>query len=254
MENIILQMKKKFESLAIEAIVNEQEKGNIKPNSPIALFKKLIEYFKAQINEFDELDPDAVYGPDNYVILNTVKSMVSEYHFKIIHNNTPASQLNYAIGLYAASELEFQAHNTQQAFDYLLDAYYRIGYCDGLTSCPSGNSSEKALEEQSTEFSRRGSQNKRTRDAEKTKKEVIAYLTADPDKKNWKSYHEAIDDIIPMLIQKSSELEGSESSFKVDKNTIKNNLMKWFRATGDVSDSNKKYQQAIKIIFPEKSK
>lgn len=142
MENIILQMKKKFKSLAIEAIVNEQEKGNIKPNSPVALFNEIIEYVKAQVNELDQLDPDAVYGPDNYIIPTTVESIISEYHFNIIHNNTSSSQLYYAIGLYAASELELQAHNTQQAFDYLLDAYYRIGYCDGLSSYPSGNTSE----------------------------------------------------------------------------------------------------------------
>ncbi|EPN6606202.1 hypothetical protein ACT2QZ_004328, partial [Providencia rettgeri] len=157
-------------------------------------------------------------------------------------------------GLYAASELELQAHNTQQAFDYLLDAYYRIGYCDGLSSYPSGNTSDKALEERRADFSRRGSQNKRTQDSEKTKKEVIDYLTADPDKKNWRSYREAIKDIIPMLIQKSLELEGTESSFKVNKDTIRSSLMKWFRATDGASDSNKKYQQSIKNIFSNKSK
>ncbi|WP_368903879.1 hypothetical protein [Providencia sp. 2.29] len=254
MENIILQMKKKFKSLAIEAIANEQEKGNIKPNSPVALFNEIIEYVKAQVNELDQLDPDAVYGPDNYIIPTTVESIISEYHFNIIHNNTPSSQLYYAIGLYAASELELQAHNTQQAFDYLLDAYYRIGYCDGLSSYPSGNTSDKALEERRADFSRRGSQNKRTQDSEKTKKEVIDYLTADPDKKNWRSYREAIKDIIPMLIQKSLELEGTESSFKVNKDTIRSSLMKWFRATDRASDSNKKYQQSIKNIFSDKSK
>ncbi|MDR2227081.1 MAG: hypothetical protein LBE52_13915 [Providencia sp.] len=254
MENIIIQMKKKFESKALEIIQNQQEKQNRQNSPPIDLFNKLVNHFQKQVNAFDKPDFENGFNPEDGILMRDNKGVLSDYYFNTIFQNTTSTQLNYAIGLYAASELELKAHNTQQAFDYLLDAYYRIGYCDGLNSCPSGNTSDKALEEQSADYSRRGSQNKRAQDSEKMKKEVIDYLTADPAKKNWRSYHEAIDDIISMLMQKSSELEGSESSFKVNKNTIKNNLMKWFRSTGDVSDSNKKYQQAIKNIFPEKSK
>ncbi len=52
-----------------------------------------------------------------------------------------------------------------------------------------------------------------------------------------------------MLIQKSLELEGTESSFKVDPRTIKSNLMTWFRPKSGDSESNKNYQQSIKNIF-----
>ncbi|MEX5997592.1 hypothetical protein [Providencia hangzhouensis] len=130
---------------------------------------------------------------------------------------------------------------------------YRIGYCDGLSSYPSGNTSDKALEERRADFSRRSSKNKRTQDSEKTKKEVIDYLTANPDKKMEVLWW-AVKDIIPMLIQKSLELEGTESSFKVNKDTIRSNLMTWFRPKSGDSESNKNYQQSIKNIFSEKSK
>lgn len=254
MENIIIQMKKKFESKALEIIQNQQEKQNRQNSPPIDLFNKLVNHFQKQVNAFDKPDFENGFNPEDGILMRDNKGVLSDYYFDTITQNTTSSQLHYAIGLYAASELELQAHNTQQAFDYLLDAYYRIGYCDGLSSYPSGNTSDKALEERRADFSRRGSQNKRTQDSEKTKKEVIDYLTADPDKKNWRSYREAIKDIIPMLIQKSLELEGTESSFKVNKDTIRSSLMKWFRATDRASDSNKKYQQSIKNIFSDKSK
>ncbi|CAB5682947.1 hypothetical protein EX227_15660 [Providencia rettgeri] len=254
METIIIQIKKKFESKALEIIQNQQEKQNSQNSPPIDLFNNLVNRFQKQVNKFNKPDFEHDFNPEDGILMRDNEGVLSDYYFNTITQNTTSSQLHYAIGLYAASELELQAHNTQQAFDYLLDAYYRIGYCDGLSSYPSGNTSDKALEERRADFSRRGSKNKRTQDSEKTKKEVIDYLTADPDKKNWRSYREAIKDIIPMLIQKSLELEGTESSFKVNKDTIRSNLMTWFRPKSGDSESNKNYQQSIKNIFSEKSK
>ncbi|MEX5989656.1 hypothetical protein [Providencia hangzhouensis] len=55
METIIIQIKKKFESKALEIIQNQQEKQNSQNSPPIDLFNNLVNRFQKQVNKFNNL-------------------------------------------------------------------------------------------------------------------------------------------------------------------------------------------------------
>ncbi|MEX5928975.1 hypothetical protein AB6H26_05325 [Providencia hangzhouensis] len=69
METIIIQIKKKFESKALEIIQNQQEKQNSQNSPPIDLFNNLVNRFQKQVNKFNKPDFEHDFNPEDGILM-----------------------------------------------------------------------------------------------------------------------------------------------------------------------------------------
>lgn len=162
------------------------------------------------------------------------------YYLEMVVDGNFNFSIKYSLLLFLESK-SLLKQSPDVAMKTLLESIFHIGSAYGYffkkNFEPNVNTSEH--------LSKAGSSTEKSQNSQKIKLEVISYLEENISKKKWKSFDDSLSDLIKMLIDKSDK----GANFKINKNTIRNNLKVWNRKSDDTPKSNLLFQEKISAIF-----